>query len=133
MPGSRPGMTADDYAAGLEDFWAGTNPAMTFIQRNSRSRRALAVGRVIMHLDLAGNNVRLGGVRRGLGLWSQDALVPFVDRVIDAAFLQAERLDAGLPGPILGVHERLVSRNFDMLQHRGQNLARKEIVLIRID
>src|SRR5271155_5383146 len=101
MPGSRPGMTADDYAASLKDFWAGTNPAMTFIQRNSRSHRALAVGRVIMHLDLAGNDVRLGGVGRGLGFRSQHALVPFVDGIIDAAFLQAERLDAGLPGAVL--------------------------------
>src|SRR6202522_1692121 len=97
------------------------------------SGRALTVRRVVMHLDLAGDDVGPGRLRRSLGFRSQDALVPFVDGIIDAAFFQAERLDPRLPGPVLGVHERLVSRDVDMFEHRGQNLAREKIVLIGVD
>ena len=60
-------------------------------------------------------------------------LVVVVDRIADAVVLEAEHLDAGLPGAVLGRLERIVGRDVDALQHRGQDLAGEEAVLVGVD
>src|SRR5258706_3389419 len=91
------------------------------------------VGGVIMHLDLAGDDIGLGLIDLGLDLRRQQLFIVLVIGIIDAAFLEAERGHAGLPGAGLGILEAVIGGDIDMLDHRGQHGAGMQVVLIGID
>ena len=75
----------------------------------------------------------LGLVDLGLHLGRQHRAVVVVDRVVDALLLQAQALHAGLPGAVLGSLERVVDRDVDPLEHRGQHAAGVQVVLVAVD
>jgi hypothetical protein len=56
---------------------------------NAISNRALVVRHIVVDVDLAGDDVRLGGFGGLLGLGRQDCLVPLVLGIADAIVLQA--------------------------------------------
>src|SRR3954454_4818385 len=64
----------------------------------ARSIDAGVVAHVIVHLDLAGNDIGLGLIDLRLHLRADQLLIVLVERPVDAAFLQAEHRHAGLPG-----------------------------------
>src|ERR1700722_526087 len=94
---------------------------------------ALVVGHVVVDLNLARDDIRFRLIRFGSDLCAENDLVVVVDRVIDAALFQAQQKNTRLPVSVLGVHERLVSRHVDVLQHRSQDFAGKQTVLVGID
>ncbi|CDX32277.1 conserved hypothetical protein [Mesorhizobium sp. SOD10] len=98
-----------------------------------RSIRAVVVGGVVVHLHLAGDYIGLGLFDGRLHLIGHQGLVVVVHGVVDAAFLEAEILDAALEGAVLAVHEGVVDGNVDTLHHRGQHLAGLQAVLVGID
>ena len=86
-----------------------------------------------MNLDLAGNDIRLGSFDSLLDIVGHQFGVVLVDRIVNAAFLDAENIDAGGKLAIRGILEGIVGRDVDPLEHRGQNLARMQAVLIGIN
>src|SRR5271165_5926303 len=99
----------------------------------SALHRALVVGHIVVDLNLSGDDVRLDRVELGLDLRRQQALVVLVDGVIDPAVLKAEDLNARLPYAVLSVHERLVGRDVDVLERRGEDLAWEHVILVGVD
>src|SRR5690348_3567844 len=65
---------------------AGGAPAVI----GGRSESALIVAHVVVHLDLAGDDVGLGLLDLGLHFGCDELLVVLVERPVDAAFLEAE-------------------------------------------
>ena len=56
-----------------------------------------------------------------------------VERVADAVLGEAEGLHAGLPGALHRGLEGVVHGDVDPLEHRGQDAAGVEIVLVAVD
>src|ERR1700677_4282508 len=96
-------------------------------------RWALVVGHVVVDLNLARDDVRFRLIGLGSYFGAENRLVVVIDRVVDAALFQAQHKDTRLPVSVLGVHERLVGRDVDMLQHRSQDFAGEQTVLVGID
>src|SRR5258708_38970401 len=88
------------------------------------------VAHIVVDDDLARDDVGLGGLDLGLHLGRDQLLVVLVERPVDAAFLEAQHLRAGLPGAGLRRLEAVVGREVDALQHRGQHCAGMQVVLI---
>src|SRR5258708_36372682 len=99
--------------------------------------RVSSLAGVVAHVgvdnDLARDDVGLGCVDLGLHLGCHQLLVVLVERPVDAAFLQPERLDAALPATVLCRLETVVGGEIDPLGHRGQHRAGVEMVLVGID
>src|SRR5215831_373542 len=95
--------------------------------------RAGVVRRVVVHLDLAGDDVLLRVVDLGLHIGRDQRLVVVVERPVDAFFLEAEHLQARLPGAVLGGLEGVVGGEVDALHHRGQHRAGMDVVLVAVD
>ena len=91
------------------------------------------VAHVVVHLDLAGDDVGLGLLDLRLHLGRDQLLVVLVERPVDAAFLQAEHRDAGLPAAVHRGLEAVVGREIDALDHRGQHRAGMQVVLVGVD
>src|SRR5471032_1745517 len=97
------------------------------------SSLAGVVAHIVDDGDLAGDDVGLGGLDLGLHVGGDQLVVVLVDRPVDAALLEAKRLDAGTPGAGLHRLEALVRREIDALDHRGQHGAGMEMVLVGVD
>src|SRR5690349_17972698 len=97
------------------------------------SVRAALVGHVVDHLDLARDDVLLRLVDALLHLRRDHRLVVVVERPADAVLRQPEDQRAGLPVPFAGGLERLVGRQVDTLQHRGQHGVGMQVVLVAVD
>src|SRR5260370_2333826 len=91
------------------------------------------VAHIVVDGDLARDDVGLGGVDLGLHLRRAQLLVVLVERPVDAAFLDAEHLQAALPAAGLRRLEALVGCEVDALHHRGQHRAGMQVVLVGID
>src|SRR5262249_22895461 len=93
---------------------------------------AVLLPHVVGDLDLAGPDVGARLLEPLLHLRGDQAPVVLVDRVPDAALGDPQVAHAGLPGPVLGGLEGLVDREVDALDHRGEDRARVEVVLVRV-
>src|SRR5215475_5306706 len=91
------------------------------------------VAHVVVNDDLARDDVGLGLLDLGLHLRRDQLLVVLVERPVDAAFLEAQHLQAALPGPRLRRLEALIGREVDALHHRGQHRTGMQVVLVGID
>src|SRR5215475_8961665 len=79
--------------------------------------RAGVVRRVVVHLDLAGDDVLLCVVDLGLHRVTDQRLVELVECPVDAFLLEAEHLQARRPGAFLGCLEGVVRGEIDALHH----------------
>src|SRR5205807_6688865 len=91
------------------------------------------VAHVVMDDDLARDDVGFGLFDLGFHLRRDQLFVVLVERPVDAAFLQAQHLQAALPGSGLRRLEALVGREVDALGHRRQHRAGMQRVLVGID
>src|SRR5690349_1716362 len=71
------------------------------------------VAHIVVDDDLARDDVGLGLLDLGLHLRRDQLLVVLIERPVDAAFLQAQHLQAALPGPGLRRLEALIGREVD--------------------
>src|SRR5947207_13517390 len=88
------------------------------------------VAHVVVDDDLARDDVGLGLLDRGLHLRRDQLFVVLVERPVDAAFLQAQHLEAALPSSGLCRLEALIGREFDALRTRRQHRAGMQVVLV---
>src|SRR3954471_18338795 len=95
--------------------------------------RALRIRHVVVHLDSARLDVGGGLVGGCLHLGRYECLVVLVHGISDSILGEAEHGRTGLPGPVLGLFEGRVGRVVDALEHRSQDLAGMQAVLVRID
>ncbi len=56
-----------------------------------------------------------------------------VDRDGDAVFLEAQHAQARLPAAVLGALHRVIDREVDALDHRGEDRAGMQVVLVAVD
>src|SRR5437867_5739304 len=92
-----------------------------------------SLGHVVRHLDLAGHDVGARLLQALLHLGSDQAAVVLIERVSHAPLGDAEVAHARLPRPVPGGLERLVDGQVDALDHRGQDRARVDVVLVAVD
>ncbi|EEF22837.1 conserved hypothetical protein, partial [Ricinus communis] len=84
-------------------------------------------------LDLAIDNILARAHHPLLDVRGDQLAVVLVQRPIDAAFLQALGGHAGLPGAVLHLHEGIIHGVVDALDHRGQDRAGVQAVLVGVD
>src|SRR5262245_61513817 len=87
---------------------------------------------VVGDLDLAGDDVGARLLEAALHLRGDQRAVVLVDRVAHAAVGDPEDARARLPRPRLRAHEALVHREVHALDHRGEDRAGVDVVLVRV-
>src|SRR5258707_6581684 len=97
-----------------------------------RAVRAVLFRHVVGDLDPSGDDVGLRRLRLRRHLCRDQRGVVVVDRVADAVFGEAEYLGARLPAAVARRFEGEIDRIVDALDHRGQNRARMQVVLVGI-
>src|SRR5207249_9859599 len=119
-PQSSPGEASEGAVGAPSEFKESEAPSELF-------------SHVVGDLDLAGDDVGAGLLEPLLHVGGDETPVVLVERVADAALGHAERADARLPDPFLRGLERLVHREVDALDHRGQDRPGMDVVLVRVD
>src|ERR1700722_1804195 len=130
MPWMAPAAMPNDTAP-----LATTAPKRLETPANSTAKPALLGGAglvidVIMDLDRAGDDLVARIVEGLQQLGRQERAVILVDGNADAVLLEAERHGAGFPVAGLGRFERAVDGIVEPLQHRGQHMARMQVILV---
>src|SRR2546422_1170377 len=88
---------------------------------------------VVGDLDFPGHDVGARLLEPLFHLRSDQAAVVLIERIADAALGDTERAHAGLPRPVLRGLECFVDGEIDALDHRGQDRAGMDVVLVRVD
>src|SRR6185369_1192858 len=116
---------------------AWTSPNRLSMPRSSMTGAAIGMPGSLRHvvgdLDLAGHDVGARLPEAALHLRRDQAAVVLVQRVSDAALGDTEIAHAGLPRPVLRGLEGLEDGEVDALDHRGQNRAGLNVVLVGVD
>src|SRR5258705_5589932 len=86
---------------------------------------------VVGDLDLAGDDVGARLLQASFHVRGHEQSVVLVDGIADAVLGDAQRADTRLPEAFSHSLERLVHREIDPLDHRGQDRARMDVVLVR--
>src|SRR5262245_39451240 len=122
----RSSMTGGDGPPGPPAAGRVSPPAVSAI------RTGRLLGHVVGDLDLAGHDVGARLLEPLLHLRGDQLAVVLVDRVADPALGHAQVADTGLPRPVLGALEGLVDREVDALDHRGEDRAGVDVVLVGV-
>src|SRR3954454_22025582 len=127
-----PGVTAR-----LTRSFASTSPKRLVMSRSSSMIVRRGEERLFLHrvrdLDLAADDLFAGGVDLADHVGGDELGIELIHREAHAVVLQAVDVDAPLEAVIHHVAHDLVDGVVDPLDHAGEDVARLDPVLIRID
>src|SRR5258708_7603132 len=97
------------------------------------SVRAGVGGQLVAPDDPAGDDLGLQAIDGRLQLRGDERAVVLVERTVDAALREPEHAQAGLPAAVHRGLEAVVRHQVHALDHRGQDGAGVDVVLVAVD